>query len=150
MFQLDIWRVFGGNIHVGKVYVDWLEVSEWLCSFSELQEGKNSCFCLYFCLQGRIQAIFVQNSPKYDLQSLKSFQRHMWGECETIVSLLSHPYSLRKRKVKKKTRKKQFSGKFVILDKILYWNTEQSLTKKRFRRVEKRWKMSQKCRETFL
>ena len=54
--------VSGKNIYLGKAYVDWLAVSEWLCSFFKLWEGKNDCLCPYIL---PLKPNFKRFSPKF-------------------------------------------------------------------------------------
>ena len=54
--------VSGKNIYLGKAYVDWLAVSEWLCNFFKLWEGKNDCLCPYIL---PLKPNFKRFSPKF-------------------------------------------------------------------------------------
>ena len=95
--------VSGKNIYLGKAYVDWLAVSEWLCNFFKLWEGKNDCLCPYIL---PLKPNFKRFSPKFIQKwaaKLEKLPKNTpWVAWNSICHRYTTPYNHRIRKSKMK------------------------------------------------
>ena len=83
------------NIYHVKAYVDWLAVSEWLCSFFKLWEGKNDCICPYIsAFEAKFQAIFANIHPEMSYKAWKAAKDTSWVAWNSICHRFVFPYDL--------------------------------------------------------
>ena len=115
-------------------------------SFFKLQEGKSSYFLLiYFCFEGKFQAIFAKVHQKMDCKARKVFKDTPGVPLKFLYHRYDTPYSHRKNKSKIKDFSKNRTLKAKSITKMqrrFWWKNTQKWRKSQ--------KSSQKCRKTIL